>query len=171
MFKGVIGRGDWRGECIEPKEASDNAGLEGPEEMPRFGLAGRLERGFGRDFEPFPLRSDSSNALHLKPFLYPPQGTPRFSHCKQVGFVSSHFSLFALQVTQPFLLLLCFGFVTPAVPATDWLAALVADVPVCECDFDLAGGICELSVSEGKGREDGKAEEDISNKCGCSAME
>lgn len=29
---------------MEPKEASDNAGLEGPEEMPRFGLAGRLGR-------------------------------------------------------------------------------------------------------------------------------
>ena len=43
----------------------------------------------------------SSKARHLKSFLYPPQSTPRLWHCWHVGFVSSHFSLFALHVTQP----------------------------------------------------------------------
>lgn len=43
----------------------------------------------------------SSNGRHLKSFLYPPHSTFRFLHCKQVGFDSSHFNRFALQVMQP----------------------------------------------------------------------
>lgn len=43
----------------------------------------------------------SSNGLHLKSFLYPPQSTPRLAHCWQVGLTSSHFNRFALHVMQP----------------------------------------------------------------------
>lgn len=43
-----------------------------------------------------------SSCLHLKSFLYPPQETFLFWHWRQVGFVSSHFSLLALQVIHPF---------------------------------------------------------------------
>ena len=49
----------------------------------------------------FPVKLVSSNVRHLKSFLYPPQSTLLFWQCRQKGFVSSHFSRFALQVTQP----------------------------------------------------------------------
>jgi hypothetical protein len=43
----------------------------------------------------------SSNGLHLKFFLYPPQMTLLLWHCWHDGFVSSHFNLFALHVIHP----------------------------------------------------------------------
>lgn len=43
----------------------------------------------------------SSKGRHLKSFLYPPQSTFRFLHCRQVGLDSSHLSRFVLQVMQP----------------------------------------------------------------------
>lgn len=79
----------------EEKEVGDGEAFFG---LPRVGL---------------PTKVASSNGRHLKSFLYPPQVTLLLEHCWQVGFVSSHFSLFALQVMQPLRLLDCFRLVMP----------------------------------------------------------
>ena len=77
----------------------------------------------------------SSKDFHLNSFLYPSQSTALSLHWTHLGLDSSHFSLSLLHVTQPFRVLLCLGFDTPA-----FLALLFGVVP--RTLFDSPASCC-----------------------------